>query len=125
MDLIIAFILILAMTVLENYYREAERFKPNASPKSGTYWHLTQLAALAVTFIYLCWFEYGLQLSFFTSIYLLASIWWICFDGGLNLLRGLPFFRVSKQSSDPFQKLGKPVIKIVLLVVAIILFIIK
>lgn len=123
MGLIIAFILILVMTVLENYYRETERFRPNANPKAGTYWHLTQLTALAVTFIYLCWLKYGLQGKLFTSIFLMASVWWIAFDGGLNLLRGLNFFRVSTQSTDPFQKLGKPAIKIIFLVMAVILFI--
>lgn len=125
MSLTIAFTLILIMTVLENYYRETERFRLNASPKAGTYWHLTQLSALVVTFAYLCYLQYRLTCEFFTSMFLMASLWWIFFDGGLNLLRGLNFFRVSTQSSDPFQSLGKPAVKIILFVVAVILFILK
>lgn len=125
MFIFIAFILILLFTVLENWFREIERFNPNAIKGShaGLFWHLAQLIALFITFIYICVIQYGFDnpLSY-SLLFLLSSVWWIFFDGGLNLLRNKPFFKVTISSSDPFQAFSNPYIKLSFLLISISIF---
>lgn len=126
MILIILFIIILIFTVLENWFRELERFNPNAikGGKAGMFWHIAQLVALIVTFGYVCLDKYGItSIKGYATLLLMGTIWFICFDGGLNLLRGLPFFRVSTQSSDPFRKYGTPAAKIILLLASLAIYV--
>jgi hypothetical protein len=117
MDLFIFFVLMLIFTTLENWFREVERFNPGLlNGRAGAYWHLSQLAALIITFFYVVYTRYGIEaVKTYTTLLLLGSVWFVCYDGLLNILRGLNFFRVSTQSSDPFQKFGKPIIKIILI----------
>lgn len=115
------FILMLVFTVLENYYRERERFNPDKN--SGAIWHLTQLCALIIAFGYVVIEKYGFTLYAYSILFLMGAVWFICFDGGLNLFRGFYFFKQSTQSTDPFKNLGKPAIKIALLLISLALFI--
>lgn len=128
MILIILFTLILVFTTLENWFREIERFNPSAikGGKAGMYWHIAQLVALIVIFAYICLDKYGItSIKGYTTLLLMGTIWYIMFDGGLNILRGLPFFRVSTSSSDPFRKLAKPIIKVIMLMIATLLYILN
>jgi len=117
MDLFIFFVLMLMFTTLENWFREVERFHPEKlRGKAGACWHISQLLALIITFYYVITKRYGVSaVQSYTTLLLLGAVWFVCYDGLLNILRGTYFFRVSTQSSDPFQKFGKPVIKIILI----------
>ncbi len=113
----------LLLNIYENWFREKEQnYSRSEQDKldSNISWHIIQFFGWAVIFITTDFLICGLNITGFKILFLFASIWWILFDGGLNLLRHLPFFRVSKVSGNPIEKYGTPAVKIILLTSAAI-----
>ena len=116
----------LLLNVYENWFREKEQYYTRSDQEkldSNVSWHIIQFFGWAIIFIFNDYLIMGITFSAFKILFLFCSIWWILFDGGLNLLRHLPFFRVSKVSGNPIEKYGTPVIKIILLTLAAVVYI--
>lgn len=120
--LFIAFSLaFLATQVLENWFREKERF--DNMPGAGVAWHTWQFIGWALTFgaVTLLVWEWwtAVRVLFVTSV-----MWWIIYDGWLNALKNRAWFHQSKESSAELERLARAEIKIALLIAGAMLFLV-
>jgi len=111
----------LMANVLENYWRERERFA--GVPGAGFMWHTWQWLGWIIAFVYTAvlifqsW--YGVLLLMPAS-----AVWWIGYSGWLNLLKKRPFFYKSDQSSSTFEKVGTAPVKIGYLIITVIILLV-
>jgi len=121
--LLIFFILFISANIFENFYREKEKYtQDKKNRKYGRIWHDVQFIGWAVVFIYILYLQYGFAWFTGKTILLLASIWWILYDGSLNLLRERNFFFQSNSPSR-FERIGGPVIKVLFVIGSILVFV--
>ena len=84
-------------------------------------WHWFQLAERASAIL----FGYFLHILPFLSagkvIFLIASVFWIAYDGAINIARNKNIFFISGQSASAFHVFAHPVLKIGLLITSIII----
>lgn len=128
--LLVFFLSYLVLNVLENYYRDQEKF--NIGKKiAKTYqrlWKHYQFMQWVLVFIYLFILITlpNKLLDYVKLLHLLAifSLFWtLIYDGGLNSLRGKPFFNVSTQTESWVEKNISLLAKIVGLISALITYI--
>lgn len=127
---ILFFVVFFITTLYENYWREKEAEARKLKVKAladiyGNRWHWFQWFNWAFTFIYIILF--ALELDIYLTgviVLLIASIWWILYDGLLNRLRGEKFFHRSEFSTSEFEHYAYPKTKIVFLIISIILLVI-
>jgi len=122
--LILFFILFIAANIFENFYREKEKYTlDKKNRKYGRLWHDVQFIGWAVVFAYIIYLQYGFTFFSAKVILLFASLWWVLYDGSLNLLRGRNFFFQSNSSSR-LERVVSPIVKVLFVFVTILIIII-
>ncbi len=120
--LLIFFIGYLILNVYENYFRDEEKFylyrDKEYAKKAQKLWKHYQFMQWFLVFVFIIFLTLPLKnlysflqmknlYSFLQNIHLLLifATWWnILYDGGLNLLRGLPFLRVSNTTQSRIER---------------------
>lgn len=118
------FLFFMAANILENYWREQEKFYPMSdyAARCGMLWHDIQFIGWAVVFGYVVFLIYGVNWEALRVIILFSSVWWILYDGSLNLLNNRNFLFQSRLTTSSFEKYGTPAAKFVFLLCAVLLF---
>lgn len=119
------FVLMLIITVYENWWREVERFNKDAELRksAGVKWHIIQGVGLAVSFAFVVQLLVNDYLLTGRILLLLSALWWILFDAGLNAFKKRSIFYKSTQTTNPVEGIGKPIVKLVWLCMTILLLI--
>jgi len=115
------FIAFIATQVLENWFRERERFV--GMPGAGTFWHMHQWLGWILIFGYITFLLFEDVWTGVRILILSAAIWWIFFDGWLNSLKKRWWFHQSKETSSTFEKYARMEVKLILLFIAILLLV--
>lgn len=114
--LVLFFVLFLITNILENYFRERERF--TLINRYGNYWHSIQFVMWALVIIYILYLNFNFTVGMIITILFISSLWWLLFDGFLNLLRGRNFFYISEFTTSRLEKFASPKNKLILLVIS-------
>lgn len=116
----IFFLIYLALNVIENYQREKWKYEANYRIWSRR-WHSTQWIRWAMVFVFISLLVFN-KLKFIIILLPLSTIWWILFDGFLNLLRKRSFWYVSIYKNLSFlEKFATKKNKIIILIISIII----
>lgn len=115
------FIAFIATQVLENWFRERERFAN--LPGAGTKWHHHQWLGWILIFGYITFLLFEDVWTGVRILILSAAIWWIFFDGWLNSLKKRWWFHQSKETSSTFEKYARMEVKLILLFIAVLLLV--
>lgn len=116
---IIFFFVYLALNIIENFQREKWKYESNYRIWSKR-WHSTQWFRWAFVFITINFVLFNFK--GFIILIPFSIIWWILFDGFLNILRKRDFWFVSPYKNlSNLEKFASKRNKIILLIISIAL----
>ncbi|NPV12725.1 MAG: hypothetical protein HPY57_13140 [Ignavibacteria bacterium] len=125
------FLAYLILNVYENYYRDQEKLfiTTKYAKDYQKLWKHFQFCQWTLVFVYLVILIFKpdefIEYVKYTNLLITFSLFWtILYDGGLNLLRGLPFFRVSTQTQSFVERNISLLAKFVLLTASIITYLV-
>ncbi len=124
-ELTLFFVVYLVLNAYENYLREKWKYdKIEKQVKWSRKWHTVQFIRWSFVFITVSLLIFGLNYKLMT-LFLFGVIWWILFDGLLNIFRGKKFFEQSKHRNlSALEKYATKTNKLLLLLIAVLLTII-
>lgn len=119
------FVLMLIITVYENWWREVERFNKDAEVRksAGVKWHIIQGVGLAVSFAFVVQLLVNDYLLTGRILLLLSALWWILSSGWLNVIKRRWFLHQSNTTTNPVEGIGTPIVKLAWLCITILLLI--
>ncbi len=87
----IYFIVYFVLNVYENYYRERWKYDVEKYKVWSRKWHSIQFLRWSFSFIFVLIVTLGI--NEIIMLIPLSAIWWLLYDGALNLLRGKNFLK--------------------------------
>lgn len=113
----------MAIAVFENWLREVARYSQNAdeAQNASRNWHIVQFSGWFLVIAFALVSTIGISVLAIKLLIFISAMWWLLFDGLLNVLRGKSFFARGALTSDPLEKFANPVIKIILAIISLLI----